>query len=46
MVGDPSTWLPADFVHPTWLEVPFGNNLRPIRAEDTDLDMIGVMGSR
>ena len=27
-------WLPADFVHPTFVEVPFGHHLRPIRADD------------
>ncbi len=40
------TWLPADFVHPTRVEVPFGHHLRPISPDDTDLDMIAVMGSR
>src|ERR671913_633580 len=40
------SWLPADFRHPTRVEVPFGHHLRPIRAEDTDLDMVAVMGSR
>ena len=39
-------WLPADFVHPTFVEVPFGHHLRPIRADDVDLDMVAVMGSR
>jgi RimJ/RimL family protein N-acetyltransferase len=42
----PDTWLPAGFRHPTRVEVPFGHHLRPIRAEDTDLDMVAVMGSR
>ena len=40
------SWLPADFRHPTRVEVPYGHHLRPIRAEDTDLDMVAVMGSR
>ena len=40
------TWLPAGFAHPTYVELPFGHHLRPIRAEDTDLDMVAVMGSR
>ena len=40
------TWLPAGFRHPTRVEVPFGHHLRPISAEDTDLDMVAVMGSR
>lgn len=39
-------WLPADFVHPRRVEVPFGHHLRPIGPEDTDLDMVAVMGSR
>ena len=42
----PATWLPAGFRHPTRVDVPFGHHLRPIRAEDTDLDMVAVMGSR
>jgi hypothetical protein len=41
-----STWLPADFAHPTHVPVAFGHHLRPIRAEDVDLDMVAVMGSR
>jgi len=39
-------WLPDDFVHPTRVELGSGHHLRPIRAEDVDLDMIAVMGSR
>jgi len=39
-------WLPATFVHPLRVEVPYGHHLRPIRPEDTDLDMVAVMGSR
>ena len=39
-------WLPADFVHPTRVEVPYGHHLRPIRVDDVDLDMVAVMGSR
>ena len=39
-------WLPDDFVHPTRLDLPTGHHLRPIRAEDVDLDMVAVMGSR
>jgi RimJ/RimL family protein N-acetyltransferase len=42
----PSYWLPDDFVHPTRVEVSFGHHLRPIRADDVDLDMVAVMGSR
>jgi RimJ/RimL family protein N-acetyltransferase len=41
-----TTWLPATFAHPTHVEVGLGHHLRPIRADDVDLDMIAVMGSR
>ena len=41
-----TTWLPAAFAHPTHVEVGLGHHLRPIRADDVDLDMIAVMGSR
>ncbi|HEY7042219.1 MAG TPA: GNAT family N-acetyltransferase [Nocardioidaceae bacterium] len=41
-----TTWLPADFVHPRWVDLPFGHHLRPIRESDVDLDMIAVMGSQ
>lgn len=44
---DPSTpWLPADWSHPTRVELPTGHHLRPIHADDTELDMSAVMGSR
>lgn len=39
-------WLPADFVHPTWVAVGEGYHLRPIAAADTNLDYPAVMGSR
>jgi RimJ/RimL family protein N-acetyltransferase len=39
-------WLPDDFVHPRRVDLRTGHHLRPIRADDTDLDMIAVMGSR
>ena len=39
-------WLPADFVHPTWVLVRDGYHLRPIAAADADLDYPAVMGSR
>jgi len=39
-------WLPADFVHPTWVAVSAGFHLRPIAAADTGLDYPAVMGSR
>ena len=41
-----AAWLPADFRHPTRVEVPFGHHLRPVSPDDTDLDMVAVMGSR
>jgi len=40
------SWLPGDFVHPTQVAVGSGHHLRPIRAADTDIDMVAVMGSR
>lgn len=39
-------WLPADWQHPTRVELGTGHHLRPIRASDVDLDMPAVMGSR
>lgn len=39
-------WLPADFEHPTRLDLPTGHHLRPIRADDVALDHPAVMGSR
>lgn len=42
----PPSWLPADFVHPLRVELPTGHHLRPIRADDVDLDYPAVMGSR
>ena len=39
-------WLPADFEHPTRLDLPSGHHLRPIRADDVDLDYPAVMSSR
>jgi hypothetical protein len=41
-----TTWLPADWQHPTRVDVPTGHHLRPIRESDVDLDMPAVMGSR
>jgi RimJ/RimL family protein N-acetyltransferase len=40
------TWLPHDFDHPRRVELPTGHHLRPIRADDVDLDYPAVMGSR
>ncbi|MGA8044863.1 MAG: GNAT family N-acetyltransferase [Dermatophilaceae bacterium] len=39
-------WLPADWDHPTRVELATGHHLRPIRATDVDLDMVAVMGSQ
>lgn len=40
------SWLPDDYAHPTVLDVPGGFHLRPIRADDVDVDYPAVMGSR
>ena len=40
------TWLPEGWQHPTRVELPTGHHLRPIRADDTELDMEAVMGSQ
>ena len=39
-------WLPADFRHPDRVELPTGHHLRPIRAEDAEIDLPAVRGSR
>ncbi|MEU5692207.1 GNAT family N-acetyltransferase [Actinosynnema sp. NPDC020468] len=39
-------WLPADFAHPTRVDLGTGHHLRPIRESDVDLDHPAVMGSR
>jgi len=41
-----TAWLPESFAHPLRLELPTGQHLRPIRADDVDLDWPAVMGSR
>ena len=41
-----TNWLPPDWQHPTRAELSTGHHLRPIRADDVDLDMHAVMGSR
>jgi RimJ/RimL family protein N-acetyltransferase len=46
MTETPEPWLPADFRHPRRAELGTGEHLRPIRAQDTDLDMVAVMGSQ
>lgn len=39
-------WLPEGWAHPTRVDLPTGHHLRPIRADDVDLDYPAVMGSR
>jgi hypothetical protein len=39
-------WLPEDFDHPTRLDLPTGHHLRPIRADDVDIDLPAVLGSQ
>jgi hypothetical protein len=33
-----NAWLPDEWEHPTKVDLPTGHHLRPIRAEDTELD--------
>lgn len=41
------SWLPGDFVHPLAVSIDeAGHHLRPIHPDDTELDMIAVMGSQ
>jgi hypothetical protein len=40
------SWLPEDFEHPERVDLPTGHHLRPIRADDTEIDHPAVMGSR
>ncbi|MFC6088900.1 N-acetyltransferase [Saccharothrix lopnurensis] len=40
------TWLPADFAHPTRVDLDAEHHLRPIRESDVDIDHPAVMGSR
>jgi hypothetical protein len=39
-------WLPHGWEHPTRVGLPTGHHLRPIRADDTELDMVAVMSSQ
>ena len=40
-------WLPEDFLHPKMVPVDHaGHHLRPIHPDDTELDMLAVMGSQ
>jgi hypothetical protein len=46
-MSDPERpWLPADFEHPTRVELPTGHHLRPIEARDVAIDYPAVMGSQ
>lgn len=40
------SWLPDGFRTPDRVDLPTGHHLRPIRADDVDLDYPAVMGSR
>ena len=40
------SWLPDDFEHPQRVELPTGHHLRPIRADDAEIDLPAVIGSR
>ncbi|HKN95198.1 MAG TPA: hypothetical protein VJU60_12755 [Thermoleophilaceae bacterium] len=40
------SWLPEGFEHPERVDLPTGHHLRPIRADDVDIDYPAVMGSR
>lgn len=44
--GSSRGWLPSDWVAPDRVPVGTGHHLRPIRADDVDLDMRAVMGSQ
>ncbi|MCC6226130.1 MAG: N-acetyltransferase [Microthrixaceae bacterium] len=39
-------WLPPQWSHPLRVELWTGHHLRPIRADDVDLDYPAVMGSQ
>jgi len=39
-------WLPDDFVHPLRVDIDENLHLRPISPDDTEIDMIAVMGSQ
>ena len=39
-------WLADDFEHPRRVDLPAGHHLRPIRADDVEIDYPAVMGSR
>ena len=39
-------WLPDGFEHPARVDLGTGHRLRPIRADDVEIDYPAVMGSR
>ena len=39
-------WLPDGFATPERVELASGHHLRPIRADDVEIDYPAVMGSR
>ena len=39
-------WLPDDWTRPVRVDLPTGQHLRPIRADDVDIDYPAVMGSQ
>lgn len=41
-----SPWLPADFAHPLRVDLTPAVHLRPISADDLEIDMPAVMGNR
>ncbi|WP_084039591.1 GNAT family N-acetyltransferase [Demequina sp. NBRC 110053] len=41
-----ASWLPADFEHPLHVSLGDGVHLRPISADDLEIDMPAVMGNQ
>jgi hypothetical protein len=39
-------WLPDDVVHPVRVDLPTGEQVRPMGAADTEIGFPAVMGSR
>jgi len=46
MTNEPRPWLPADWAHPTRVQLTDGHHLRPMGPDDVDLDLPAVRGSR
>ena len=44
--GPADGWLPVGWLHPRRVELPTGHHLRPITADDTDLDLVAVRSSQ